>query len=229
MSLQDRIKALEEKVFGHSENRLHVVFCIDESGSMGTLSRTTIEAFNNYVRDCPKETWFTVLLFDEMPGQPTVRTLFKEVPKDEAVLSFDNYKPRGSTPLYDAVYTALNFIDEAHRYFDRSMLVIQTDGFENASRQYKAEDVKRRIERGLEEHAFEVLYLGTEMAAWDREASIGIPANRAFYSSGMKGMSANYAAASVGTQAFASADTFEAASAAVDEVVEEKKDDVKNA
>ena len=59
------------------------------------------------------------------------------------------------------------------------MLVITTDGMENASHRYTSEQVKRMIERQKEKYGWEFLFIGANIDAVETAARYGIGRDRA--------------------------------------------------
>ncbi|HEY4489795.1 MAG TPA: hypothetical protein VJC12_00895 [Candidatus Paceibacterota bacterium] len=105
-------------------------------------------------------------------------------PADVTLLSRDNYRPHGDTPLYLRSTVALvNIIEEAKRltaegYTVRTMTLIFTDGGDNDSRGIFASDVKTMVD--------EMLATGVHIVGgcavsdghtnfWQVFASMGIP------------------------------------------------------
>ncbi len=66
------------------------------------------------------------------------------------------YFTRGCTALLDAVGGAIHHIGNIHKYArredvpEKTMFIITTDGYENASRRYNYETVRRMIQRQKE-------------------------------------------------------------------------------
>ena len=58
------------------------------------------------------------------------------------------------------------------------MFIITTDGYENASRRYDYEHVRRMIERQKERYGWEFLFLGANIDAAKEAARFGIGADR---------------------------------------------------
>ncbi len=80
---------------------------------------------------------------------------------------------------------------------DKVMLVITTDGMENASREYSMEKVRAMIERQKEEYGWEFIFLGANIDAIATAARFGISANRAAnYHADREGTRLNYGALS---------------------------------
>ena len=72
---------------------------------------------------------------------------------------------------------------------EKVLFVIITDGQENASREYSAERIKRRIERQKEKYGWEFIFFGANMDAVMEAGKLGISADRA----------QNYCADAIGT------------------------------
>jgi len=93
--------------------------------------------------------------------------------------------PRGGTPLVDAFVktidnTGLRFawMDESKRPSKVLMIVI-TDGEENASKTYKRTDVFNRVTRQTNDYKWQFVYLGANQDAIAEAASYGITYNYA--------------------------------------------------
>jgi hypothetical protein len=79
----------------------------------------------------------TLVLFDHL-----VDTIYKKVPIDKVEeLTSDVYKVRGRTSLYDAIgQTIQEFSDKK-----RVIVFIETDGWENSSKEYSSNTVKALV------------------------------------------------------------------------------------
>ena len=109
------------------------------------------------------------------------------------------YFPRGCTALLDAVGGAIHHIGNIHKYARRedvpakTMFIITTDGYENASRRYDYERVRRMIERQKEKYGWEFLFLGANIDAAREAARFGIGADRSVnYKCDEAGTALNY-------------------------------------
>ena len=87
--------------------------------------------------------------------------------------------------LLDAVGGAIHHIGNIHKYArredvpEKTMFIITTDGYENASRRYSYETVRGMIERQKEKYGWEFLFLGANIDAAKEAARFGISAERA--------------------------------------------------
>lgn len=115
--------------------------------------------------------------------------------EDVPPMTGKDYFVRGSTTLLDAVGGAIHHIGNVHKYAraedvpEHILVVITTDGMENASRRYSVGDVKRLVKRQQEKHGWEFLFLGANIDAVETAGRFGIAPQRA----------ANYHSDSVGT------------------------------
>lgn len=141
------------------------LFCIvDRSGSMNGLEKPTIDGYNEYVGNLRKEksVKITTVLFDH-----EFITLIDSKPvKDSPKLDAETYQPRGSTALIDAVCRTINTHKDKVKKTDKALVLIITDGHENASREYTSKDMQKLV-HGLEKQGnFSFVYLGANQDAW---------------------------------------------------------------
>ena len=160
-----------------------LVFIIDRSGSMGGLESDTIGGYNATLDAHRKEEGEAVVstvLFDN----ETV-VLHDRLPIDSVKpLTQQDYQVRGCTALLDAVGGAVHHISRVHGYLpeeyrpEHTIVVITTDGMENASREYSYDQVKELIAR-KEGEGWDFLFLGANIDAAAEAARIGIASDRA--------------------------------------------------
>jgi len=175
-----------------------LVFILDRSGSMSGLERDTIGGFNSMIEKQKKEKGEAVVstvLFDNESTVIHDRLPLDRVPK----MTEDEYFTRGSTALLDAVGNAIHHIRNIHKYAreedvpEKTLFIITTDGYENASRRYDYEDVRRMVERQKEKHGWEFLFLGANIDAAAEAKRFGISTDRAVnYKCDEEGTALNY-------------------------------------
>lgn len=157
-----------------------VGFCLDETGSMGPTASATISGFNEYVDGLRSQksgsTTMTITRFSDVSAmEPTFRPLcasadISKVPK----LSTQNYQPRGGTPLFDAIGSTITEMDAYLKGVEKALrpssviIVIQTDGEENASREYTREKIVDLI-RAREKKGWNFVYLGADQDDYTAE------------------------------------------------------------
>ena len=175
-----------------------MVFILDRSGSMSGLESDTIGGYNAMLakqQKEPGEAVITTVLFDEQYELLHDRITLRGV----APITDKEYYVRGSTALLDAVGKTINKIGnvqkrtaEAERA-EHVVVVITTDGMENASYEFSEEKVKRMIEHQKSKYGWEFIFLGANIDAIDTAARFGINENRATnYNADSEGTSLNY-------------------------------------
>lgn len=128
----------------------HVIFILDASGSMSSLTRKTTEVCNKLLAELKEKS--------KTFNQPTTVSLYDF--DDKLVTHFENvnikdvvpmnrYRARGSTAMLDAFGQVATKVDLDHDYSaDDSVLVfVLTDGYENASRSFNAQTITSLIRR----------------------------------------------------------------------------------
>lgn len=166
------------------ENLTELVFVLDKSGSMSGLESDTIGGFNSMIEKQKKhkgECFVTTLLFD------TQMEFVHDREKLEAVrkMTDDDYTVGGCTALLDAVGNAISHIANIHKYAkeedvpEHTMFVITTDGYENASKEYSRDKVKKMIEKKREENGWEFIFIGANIDAAEVAENMGIAKERA--------------------------------------------------
>ena len=179
-----------------------IVFILDRSGSMAGLEKDTIGGFNAMLekqRQCEGQALISTVLFSGESAVIHDRVDARDVPP----LTEREYFVYGCTALLDAVGGAIHHIGNVHKYAreedrpERTLLVITTDGMENASRHYDLRRVRAMIERQKARYGWEFLFLGANIDAVDTAARLGIDADRAAnFHCDARGTQLNYAAVS---------------------------------
>ena len=180
------------------KNLTELVFILDRSGSMGGLEADTIGGFNSLLDKQKREegeALISTVLFDN-----EIQVLHDRVRlEDVAHMTERDYFVRGCTALLDAVGGAIHHIGNVHKYTRpedvpaHTLVVITTDGMENASRRYTAPQVKEMVKRQQEKYGWEFLFLGANIDAVETAAHFGIDARHAAnYHSDSEGTQLNY-------------------------------------
>lgn len=170
---------------GKHRDTLHVALLIDESGSMGHLHGAVIAGVNEFINELKVDpspttrTLASLAMFDLHGGEPPVRVRFSDLPLHEVrPVGPSEYAPRGMTPLNDAVARTIGALDKLSRpkgkggSAERVMIVVLTDGLENAS-ETSSEELRKLIV-AREAAGWEFVYLGANQDTWAATASIGL-------------------------------------------------------
>lgn len=150
-------------------NELHVSFILDETGSMSTCRDTAISSFNEYLNDLKgkeEKIKFTLTKFNSEKTEIVCSAI--DV-KHVAELNTKTYVPNNLTPLYDAIGKTINSLDGE----DKALIVILTDGFENASKEHTQKSIFDLIEK-KKKKGWTFVYLGANQDAWAMGGLIGI-------------------------------------------------------
>lgn len=179
-----------------------LVFILDRSGSMAGLESDTIGGFNSMLerqKEIEGEAIVTTVLFDDQYELLHDRIAIEDI----RPLTGEQYYVRGCTALLDAIGRTIQKIGNVQKYMaperraEKVIVVITTDGLENASQEYSRERVCQMIEEEQQKYGWEFLFLGANMDAVSEGARLGIRADRAVtYECSSAGLSDNYQAVS---------------------------------
>lgn len=153
---------------------MNIYLIIDESGSMAPLRDDTIGGFNRFVADQKalgagdakaEPAFLHVVCFDtEKVRRPIWNMAIEDVPE----WTEQDYQPGGGTPLLDAIGDTIKDTTG-----DDHMIVIITDGMENASRTWTKLAVKELLE-ARQNAGWKVLYMGANVDAFSEAGSMGV-------------------------------------------------------
>ncbi len=139
---------------------------LDETGSMASGQDMTRDTFNEYFSGLKnvENITFGVSFFSLREGEKSIRP---QSPQDDkpgnvTALTAQNYVPGGSTNLYDAIGSTIRDmtvrLSGASTKF-KPLIVIQTDGRENSSTEFKLADIKRMVIKKQNE-GWQFIFLG---------------------------------------------------------------------
>ena len=142
-----------------------LVFIVDRSGSMAGLEKDTIGGFNAMLKEQAElegEARVTTVLFDNQYRLLHDRIDIRAV----APLTEKDYRVGGGTALLDAIGRTIKNIRAVQKQTaedyraEKVLFVIITDGEENSSRKYSAEQIKECIEHQKEKYGWEFVFFG---------------------------------------------------------------------
>lgn len=167
------------------KNKSHIIFVLDDSGSMQSCRDNTISGFNEYLQaqktDAEQtgiETFVSLYKFDGSSVKCTINHLnVREVEP----LNRNTYNPQGGTNLLDAmggVLMAINAQLTAVKKADRESVIVTvlTDGEENSSRTFRNTDIKTMVEKA-EAKNWGFMFLGANINAFHAGSALGFNVN----------------------------------------------------
>lgn len=166
------------------ENLTELVFILDRSGSMQSLTADTIGGFNSLIEKQRRETGeclVSTVLFNNNSEVLHDRKPLSEIRE----MTSAEYSAQGGTALIDAIGAAIHHIENIHKYArpedvpQHTLFVIITDGMENSSHMYTSDKVKKMIERQKSKYGWEFLFIGANIDAVETAQSFGISKDRA--------------------------------------------------
>lgn len=165
-------KKKETFKIGDTDETMHIAYLLDMSGSMMGARQPTISGFNEYKASLAAkypDARLTFVCFSDI----AYKEVCIDMPiKDVADLTEETYTPDGMTPLYDSIGRIVS--DLSSRVTSgKVLLMIMTDGLENASKEYSRETIKLLI-ADKEKNGWTVGYMGANQDAWNVAASIGV-------------------------------------------------------
>ncbi len=182
-------------------NELTEIICVvDRSGSMTSVADDAIGGFNKFLEEQQKldgKANMTLAQFDNI-----YEMLYNGVDiKDVKPYTKETYIPRGMTALYDAVgktitdvHARLMKVSETERT-KKVLMMILTDGHENASREYSMDSVKKLVD-SRKSDGWEFVFIGAGLDKFDVTSigtSIGVNAsNTLSFDRSSRGMAVMY-------------------------------------
>ena len=145
------------------------ILCIlDRSGSMGAMMKEVVNALNGFIEDqkkLPGKARMTLCAFDN-----EFSTIYDRVNiGDVKEIKIADVMPRGMTALYDAIGKTISGAKKDRK----TICLIQTDGAENSSSEYSAEQVKNLITE-KEKDGWEFVFIGAGIDAFQAGSQFGL-------------------------------------------------------
>lgn len=161
-----------------------MVFILDRSGSMLGLEAETISGFNSLIEKQKREegrALVSTVLFDD-----EIKILHDRMDVNKVrPITHEDYYVGGCTALLDAIGKTIRHISGIHKYSgpkdmpEKTMVIITTDGMENASREYTLQKINKMITKKRKKYHWEFVFLGANMDAVKSAAGMGIKKDHA--------------------------------------------------
>ena len=145
------------------KTRIFNLIIIDESGSMQSIKKATIDNVNETIQTIrsaqkkheEQEHFVSLVTFND-----DVKTVNDCVPVDEVKeLTAETYQPDCCTALYDAMGISLNVLRKKVAEDDKVLVTVVTDGEENASKEYSGKAIKALVDE-LKAKGWVFAYIG---------------------------------------------------------------------
>ncbi len=167
-----------------NNNLTELVYILDMSGSMRSLAKDTIGGYNSLLNEQRKvghenpalRANVTTVLFDDRYILLHDRADINTVPD----ITEREYVPRGMTAMLDAIGRTLVSVGQnlaAMPEEERPGLVsvtIITDGYENASKEYRWDSVQKMIREQREKYSWVFSFIGTNIDVEKTSDDLGI-------------------------------------------------------
>jgi len=182
---------------------LYVSFILDETGSMESVKSQTISGFNEYITTLGKDPKSKNICFTLTKFNSNKVDVVYDGENIEWVVPLDNknYIPDALTPLYDAIGITIRSLEKKLKGENQhALVVIQTDGQENASKEYTRDSIFKLIYE-KKKLGWTFAFLGADQDAYLASSTIGISAANTISYSGAETVNA-FNRVAVGTQCF---------------------------
>ncbi len=159
-----------------------ITMILDRSGSMGRIHEQVIRSFNDFLTEqkaVEGEAKISLIQFD---NEYEVNYEGIDIQKAED-LNATTYMPRASTALNDAIgRTITNMKVRLKETNDKVVVVITTDGMENASVEFRRAQIREMIKECEEKLGWKFMYLAADDASFDEYEGMGMERGRSFKS-----------------------------------------------
>lgn len=161
---------------------IHSYILLDRTGSMETLWTEALSSVNAYASGLaasdvgPRITADLTLAVFDAQGGLQFDVLRRGVRADGwTAITSEEVTPRGTTPLYDAIGRLVSLAEKDRP--EKAILVIMTDGEENASQEMTKASARAALDR-VRARGWEVVFLGAEFSKFDDAEAVGQSASR---------------------------------------------------
>ena len=171
----------------------HICLVLDRSGSMQAVHADALGSVNSYVQAAKQgralyEAKFSLITFNS-EGIHTIRQ--NEMMETVRPMNSEEYRCSGLTPLYDAIGRGIGTLDEvlAGKTGDKAILVVMTDGHENASNEFSHATISKLI-KARQEQGWLITFLGADLSVAEQGIQLGAHGHYVARFSGSKGLRA---------------------------------------
>jgi len=182
---------------------LSIFFILDGSGSMSGVQTEVVDGLNEFIQEQKDEAAlgtnvvFSLTVFDY---KPTIVYMAEDIASVQPVTKKDTFLG-GGTALYDAIGATLTKAKNENLP-GKKLVAIYTDGYENASTEFKPEEVKDLIKELENDGDWTVIFMSAEINDFATAQNLGIAqGNYTVVRGGSAGMSSTMSGLSQATHA----------------------------
>ena len=168
-------------------------FLLDRSGSMSSIAEYVVSGFDGFFASQRAEAGDATVTVVQFDGEDPHDVIVDARPIAKVPSIGDRFEPRGMTPLYDAIALLLDRAERHGGDDDDQLVVILTDGDENASDEWTHKRLFRRIAK-LRDRGWTFVFLGANQDSYAVGDRMAMPAgNVSNFRPDEMGVSATYA------------------------------------
>jgi Mg-chelatase subunit ChlD len=164
----------------------HIAVILDRTGSMESIRDDTIGGFNSFLseqKQQPGKATLTLVQFDSQDPYEVIHQVktIQEVPE----LTKETYVPRATTPLLDAIGRGINDLEKCISNMQEQerpskvVFVVITDGQENASREFRRDQILKMINEKEKLYGWQFAFLSADLDAINDAMDHGFQAKAA--------------------------------------------------
>jgi len=150
-------------------------FLLDRSGSMASIERDVVTGFDQFFDEQRKQAGdatVTIVQFDDAEPHDVLVDA-KPLAKVRSIA--ERFEPRGMTPLYDAIGQLLDRAERGEGDAADQLVVILTDGMENASHTWTQKQLFKRV-KALRAAGWTFVFLGANQDSYAAGAGLSMAA-----------------------------------------------------
>jgi uncharacterized protein YegL len=161
----------------NKQKNIDMIIILDESGSMKSMGNEPIQSINEFIEN-QKITCIdgniTIVTFNNRVNIKIDKMSLKNF------TNFQDYSPNGMTALNDAICATINkeILPKNILTCKNKILLIITDGEENASIMFNHKNTKKLIKLVENKYNWKVLYLGANQDSFSISSQMNINQNR---------------------------------------------------
>jgi len=162
---------------------IHISVILDRTGSMETIRDDTIGGFNAFLNAQKAELGLASLTLVQFDSQDPYEIVYHFKPLAEVPeLTRETFVPRATTPLLDAIGRGINDLEKSLADItederpSRVVMVVITDGQENASREFRKDQIEKMIKEKQEKATWQFVFLSADLNAIGDALASGVRA-----------------------------------------------------